>query len=37
VFAITLLPQLVPVEQDRPTALRMAASQDAISGSGSGD
>ena len=26
VFAITLLPQIVPVEQDRPTALAMARS-----------
>ena len=32
VFAITLLPQIVPVEQDRPTALAMARSRD-ISGS----
>ena len=32
VFAITLLPQIVPVEQDRPTALAMARSRD-VSGS----
>ena len=33
VFAITLLPQLVPVEQDRSAALRMAAPRDGIPGS----
>ena len=34
VFAITRLAQLVPVEQDRQTALRMAASSNATPGSG---
>ena len=34
VFAITRLPQLVPVEQDRQTALRMPAPSNAMSGSG---
>ena len=32
VFAITRLPQLVPVEQDRSTALHMSGQQDSIRG-----